>query len=71
MTYEYKGYKPGNTKHVYNYTRKHYHTMTVNFDKEFYSDTLKPLCDSLGIPVATFIKQAVSNEVERLSADKK
>ena len=63
--YKYKGYDPKNDKHVQKYKAEHYKQISVIFDKEFYSSTLKPYCESVGISVASFVKEAVKNEMER------
>lgn len=61
MTYQYKGYNPNNAKHVNKYETNHYKRVPVLFDKDYYNNILKPACESLGVPVSTFIKQAVDD----------
>ena len=63
MSYQYKGYNPANSKHVNKYVKDHYRTLTVRFDQSFYDDELKPLCDDLGVPVATFVKQLIADYI--------
>lgn len=63
--YEYKGYNPKNSKHVKKYNAAHYKQISIAFDKEYYSSTLQPFCESIGLPLSTFIKEATKNEIER------
>ena len=63
--YEYKGYNPKNSKHVQKYNAAHYKLVTVAFDKEYYTSTLKPFCEEIGLPLSAFVKEAVQNEIER------
>ncbi len=55
----YKGYNPANSKHVQKYNAKHYKTVGVVFDREFYEHELKPLCESLDVSCSSFIKNIV------------
>ena len=63
MSYQYKGYNPANVKYVQKYERDHYRNVNLRLDKSFYDDELKPLCDDLGVPVATFIKQLIADYI--------
>lgn len=67
--YEYKGYNPKNSKHVQKYNKDHYKIVGVPFDREYYNDTLKPLCDSLGISVSSFVRDAVKEKVDTILKD--
>ena len=67
MSYEYKGYNERNNKHVLKYKATHYKQVTVSFDREYFDSYVKPLCDSMGVSVASFIKNAVEHEVESLT----
>lgn len=67
MSYTYKGYNPANCKHVNKYISTHYKRVSVCFDSSYYMEALKPVCDGLGLPVSTFIKQAVEHEVEHIT----
>lgn len=46
------------------YRRTHYKTVSVNFKFETY-DEVKAVADELGIGVSTFIKQAISEGLEK------
>lgn len=63
--YEYRGYNPKNNKHVKKYNATHYKQVTVAFDLDYYSSTLQPFCESIGLPLSTFIKETVKKEIER------
>ena len=58
-------YKKSNNKNVLKYVRNHYHRFTVDIQKEFYDEVLKPYCESNGITVASFAKEAIINELAR------
>ena len=67
IAYTYKGYNPANNKAVSKYNAEHYKRVTCQLDKDFYLNELKPICDSLGVPVATFIKQAVAEKIATIT----
>lgn len=51
--------------------QKKYHEKAIkrvplDMQKDFYNDVLRPAADSAGIPVNTFIKQAIQEKIERM-----
>lgn len=63
--YEYKGYNPNNAKHVIKYTKEHYKRIPLNVDKDFFENELKPEADRVGLPISTWIKEAIKEKLER------
>lgn len=41
------------------------HRVTVDFEKDYFTETLKPAAEKAGQPVNTYIKQAVADRIER------
>ena len=66
--YIYKGYNPKNSKHVQRYNKDHYKLIGVRFDISFYEESLKPLCEELGITVASFAKEATLEKFNLLNS---
>lgn len=62
---EYKGYNPKNSKYSQKYNREHYKNAAVTLPKEFYDGILKPLCDGLGMSVSSFVRDAITEKIER------
>lgn len=71
MAYEYKGYNPKNSKHVQKYVKNHYKRITLDFNKDYFEDVLKPLCDSIGVTVPAFIKTTIEKEANRILEERK
>lgn len=67
--YEYKGYKPSNSKYVQKYIKDHYKRVEVRFSKDFYENELKPFCDSIGVPMSEFIKDAILTEMNKVKGE--
>lgn len=49
------------------YAKTHKRRIPLDVQNDYYDNTLKPICDQLGIPVNTFIKQAITHEIERVT----
>lgn len=52
-------------KRHYRYTEKNLKRIPLDVQKEYYENTLKPAAERAGIPVNTFIKQAIAEKIER------
>lgn len=63
--YVYKGYNPKNSKYSQKYNRAHYKNAAVTLPNEFYDNTLKPLCNKLGMSVSAFVREAIMEKIER------
>ena len=59
-------YKPEYSKNNEAARRKHSHRVTVDFEKGYYSEILKPAADRAGLPGNTFIKKAVQEKIDRM-----
>lgn len=60
MTYTKAGMRAANR-----YTKKHLKRVEVRFQKEEFESKIKPAADAAGLPVGTYIKQAVYEQIER------
>lgn len=70
MAYKgYTGYDPAKVKDVLKYKKTHYKTITLSFNKDYYAEELKPFCESICVPISTFIKEAIENEMKRRKAN--
>lgn len=63
---EYKGYNPKNSKHVQKYNKAHYKISTIAFPVQYYEEVIKPICDSLGVTVSKFTKDAIEEKIDRM-----
>lgn len=54
-----------NKDYVYRYKEKKIKRIPLDVQIEFYEQELKPLCLKLNMPINTFIKQAISEKIER------
>ena len=48
------------------YARKNLKRVPLDVQKEYYEEVLKPIAESVGEPVNTFIKKAIAERIERL-----
>lgn len=48
------------------YNEKNIKRVPLDMQKEYYESILKPSADACGIPVNTFIKEAIAEKIERL-----
>ena len=48
------------------YAMKKLKRVPLDMQKDYYEEVLKPMADSLGEPVNTFIKKAIEERIERL-----
>lgn len=48
------------------YRKEHQKTVALGFKKEYYNDILKPAADMMDEPVATFIKKAIEERLDRI-----
>ncbi len=58
-------YNPKRNDYIDKYKSDHYKRVAVDFKKSYYDETLKPAADSAGVPVASYIKEAVSEKINR------
>lgn len=54
-----------------NYKREHYKRIPVEVDKDFYAEALAPAAKEKGMGVATYIKEAIKEKIERESKSKR
>ena len=59
-------YDPKNSKHVHKYMNAHYKRIDLSVHKEYYDETLLPACQKAGLPVNTFIKQAITYYIDNM-----
>lgn len=60
-------YDPKNNEYINNYKREHYKCLRVEVTKEFYNDTLVPAAAEKGLPIAAYVREAISEKLERES----
>ena len=48
------------------YRKEKFKRVGIDFDKDYYENVLKPAAASVGMPVGTFIKAAVSDYIDNL-----
>jgi len=58
-------YNPKYLAKDYEYRAKHFKRVGIDFDKDYYAEILKPAADAAGLPVNSYIKQAISEKIER------
>ena len=54
-------------EYINNYKKEHYKRINLNIDKEFYETDLAAEAQRQGMKVNTFIKEAISEKLERES----
>ena len=47
------------------YVKEKQHSILLRFKKETFETDIKPYIDKSGLPVVTFIKQAIKEKIER------
>ena len=50
-----------------NYAKRKLKRVPFDVQKEYYEEVLKPIADSVGEPVNTFIKKAIEERIARLA----
>lgn len=60
-------YNPKNNTYINNYKKEHYKCLQVEVRKEFYTDVLVPAAKEKGMAVATYVKEAINEKLERES----
>lgn len=60
-------YDPKNNKYVNKYKQEHYKCLRVEVTKEFYSDILVPAAEAKGMPIATYVREAITEKIKRES----
>lgn len=55
------------TRYDMQYQKEHIKRISFNVQQTYFNEVLKPTCDKLGLPVNTFIKQAIEHEIVRVS----
>ena len=58
-------YSEQQNKRNIEYVKEHQKQIQVKYKKEEYEDFVKPAIEKSGMPVATFIKMAVKEKIER------
>ena len=58
-------YDPKKNKYINKYKQEHYKSLRLEVSKEFYSDVLAPAAEAKGMPIATYVKEAITEKVER------
>jgi len=59
-------YRPQYNDKNNKYRSEKYKRLILELDKKFFSDRVKPASDRLGVPVATLIKKALEEFLDRL-----
>lgn len=49
----------------YKYRSEKFKRVGIDFEKSYYAEVLKPMADSVGLPVGTYIKMAVDEKIKR------
>lgn len=49
----------------YRYNEKHLKRVPLDMQKDYYEQVLKPAADRSGVPVNTYIKNAIREKIER------
>lgn len=62
-------YRPERNKYVTKYRALHQKRITVDFKNEYFNEVLKPAIDKTGLPVNTFVKQAIAEKIERMNQE--
>ncbi len=60
-----------NAPNTIKYAKTHLKRIPFDVQKEYYDEVIKPIADSIGEPVNTFIKKAIAERIERLENDNK
>ena len=60
-------YDPKNNEYVNNYKKEHYKCLRIEVRKEFYSDNLLPAAEAKGMAVATYVREAIKEKIQRES----
>ena len=69
---KYTGYNPDwGKKATQKYVREKQHQVNIKWKKTEYAERIEPAIKKAGIPVATFIKQAVDEKIARMSGEDK
>ena len=63
-------YNPKYNQQKTEYRKEKFKRVGVDFDKQYYETVLKPIADSQGTPIGTFIKSAVDKEIKRIQKKK-
>ena len=58
-------YDPKKNKYINKYKQEHYKSLRLEVTKEFYSDILAPAAAAKGMAIATYVKEAITEKVER------
>ena len=56
---------PAANKSQYKYNEKHLKRIPLDVQKDYYETVLKPAAESAGIGINTYIKQAITEKIER------
>ena len=63
-------YNPKHNKYVNKYKQEHYKSLRIEVSKEFYSDILAPAAEAKGMAIATYIKEAITEKINRETNNK-
>lgn len=47
------------------YNKKHQHRIEIKYKNSYYDEIIKPAIEESGLPVATYIKLAIKEKIER------
>lgn len=56
---------PAANKRQYRYNERHIKRIPLDVQKEYYDQVLKPAAEAAGLPVNTYIKEAVAEKIDR------
>ena len=57
------------SEYLINYKKEKLKRVPFDVQKEYYEEVLKPIADSVGEPVNTFIKKAIEERIARLAEE--
>lgn len=63
-------YDPKHNASKYAYYQRSIKRIPLDMLKSYYEEEVKPAADALGIPVNTFVKQAIAEKIERMKEEK-
>ena len=59
-------YNPKHNPSQYKYNKEKLKRVPLDLQNEYYTTTLLPACQEIGLPTNTFIKQAIAHYIEHI-----
>lgn len=63
-------YNPKYNEQAYKYRKDNLKRVGVDFNKTYYSEVLSPAVEESGLTISGYIKQAISEKIERENKDR-